>query len=351
MVDTPLPVPVDPVIYPWVEPIWEKLQGDHTHSTHALMLIGGKGLGKASCALAYTRHLVVGSGDNQARGATLFDAGTHPDVHVLIPEERIVVGGGLIDKYAERYREKHTGKPRKVITIEQVRQLTNAITTFAHIAALKVILILDADLMNRNAANALLKSLEEPSSNTIFLLVSNHPEETPMTIRSRCSMVPFRPPVKEVALRWLAAQPGMEKDNETYLSMAGDSPLLAVQMVRTGYTDLQIRIFKSVAALWNKKVSASEVANTWLGEDTRNVILTLQKLLVDLARFSLSERPANLYYPAQSEWLQRTAKQINLDRVMNTFDAASLNRRLLEGPTDEALLMEDTAVAMARMVA
>jgi DNA polymerase-3 subunit delta' len=351
MAEASTATPVEPIIFPWVEPLWDQLSTERPRNAHAMMFIGSKGLGKTSCALAYARHLLIGNSENRGQAETLFDAGTHPDIHVLIPEERIMEEGGLIDAYAQRYKEPRTGKnPRTVITIDQIRKLTEAITTFAHTAGMKIILILEADLLNRNAANALLKSLEEPSSNTLFLLVTGQPEKTPMTIRSRCTMVPFRVPEKKLALDWLADQPGMNEGYETFLSMAGGSPLLALEMQQSGYIDLQIRIFKSVAALWNRKTSVAEVARAWSGEESQDVLLTLQKLLADLARFCLSEQPANLYYPAQSEWLQRTAKQINLARIMHTFDKASLTRRLLRGPSDTALMMEDTAIAVAGMV-
>ncbi len=163
-------------------------------------------------------------------------------------------------------------------------------------------------------------------------------------------MVPFRTPDKKLALDWLADQPGMGEGCETFLSMAGGSPLLALEMKQAGYIDLQKRIFKSVAALWNRNTSMAEVAKTWSDAESQEVMLTLQKLLTDLARFCLSEQPANLYYPAQSEWLQRTAKQINLPRIMHAFDRTSLTRRLLQGPSDASLLMEDAAIAVAGMV-
>ncbi len=350
MAEVPTATPVEPVIFPWVEPLWDQLTAERSRNTHALMFVGGNGYGKASCALAYARHLLIGSSENEVQAQALFDAGTHPDIHVLVPEERIIEEGGLIDVYAQRYKEQHTGKPRTAITIDQVRKLAEAITTFAHTAGMKIILILEADLLNRNAANALLKSLEEPSSNTLFLLVTHHPEKTPMTIRSRCTMVPFRTPDKKLALDWLADQPGMGEGCETFLSMAGGSPLLALEMKQAGYIDLQKRIFKSVAALWNRNTSVAEVAKTWSDAGSQEVMLTLQKLLTDLARFCLSEQPANLYYPAQSEWLQRTAKQINLPRIMQAFDRTSVTRRLLQGPSDASLLMEDAAIAVAGMV-
>ena len=347
MADVSAPATVEAEVYPWVETLWSSLVADRARNTHAMMFVGARGLGKASCALAYTRHLVVGEDE---QGAALFDVGTHPDVHVLMVEELMQEEGGLVDRYAQRYREHHTGKPKAVITIEQVRMLTSSITTFAHSAGLKVILIFDAHLMNRNAANALLKSLEEPPSNTVFLLVTDQPEKTPMTIRSRCTMVAFRPPPTDVALEWLRAQPGFEDGGEYQLAMAGGSPILAVEMYRSGYTDLQARIIESVRALWNRTSSVSEVATAWSGENNLDVIQTLQKLLADLARFSVSDNPASLYFPAQSEWLQRSAKRINLDRILKTFEITGTRARLLDGPTDQSLLMEDTAIAIARVV-
>lgn len=342
--------PVQAVVYPWLQPVWDQLLAERNRNTHALMFAGGQGLGKAAFALALGRQLLIESAVSEGQGRTLFDAATHPDLHVLIPENRIIEEGGLLDTYALRYKEQHTGKPRTVITIDQVRKLTDAITTFSHTSGIKVILVLEADLMNRNAANALLKSLEEPPSDTLFILVTDHPEKTPMTIRSRCSRVAFRTPDRDMALAWLADQPGMEDGAETWLSMAGGSPLLAIDMVESGYRDLQIKIFRSVASLWNRKASTSEVAGDWASEDSGQVMITIQKLLSDLSRFALSDNPANLYFPAQAEWLQRSAKQINLNRIMAAFDRVARNRRLLDGPSDADLLMEDVVISVSAMV-
>jgi len=92
--------------------------------------------------------------------------------------------------------------------------------------------------MNPNAANALLKSLEEPPAGAIFLLVAHRPASLPPTIRSRCVALPVPLPPREAALAWLAGQ-GV-KDGERWLAYAGGAPRRAMGYAAEGQALEQI---------------------------------------------------------------------------------------------------------------
>ncbi|MFT6409087.1 MAG: DNA polymerase-3 subunit delta', partial [Arenicella sp.] len=175
-----------PMIHPWNQEIWQNLTLEPERSNHALLFNGDAGLGKRDLGLALAHFVLT---DTHSQSESLFNGGSHPDLHVLMPES--AVEENLLGAFARRYLEKHSGKPKKTISIEQVRRLSQSLDTHPHISKHRLILIFHAETMNRNAANALLKSLEEPPANTLFIIVTDELSKLAKTIRSRCSLVNF----------------------------------------------------------------------------------------------------------------------------------------------------------------
>ena len=148
------------------------LSGERMH--HAWLLAGKAGLGKMRFAMEAAREL-VGAPPSQV---------DHPDIMVLTY--------GAKDDKEERKRA--DGKPFELarsIRIDQVRAMQRRLTTRPSMVDRRAVIIDPADDMERNAANALLKSLEEPPAGTIFLLVSHRPAKLLPTIRSRCRLLRF----------------------------------------------------------------------------------------------------------------------------------------------------------------
>ncbi len=114
------------------------------------------------------------------------------------------------------------------IRIEQVRELASELTLTAHQGGYKVGILSPADSMNRFAANALLKTLEEPPAGTLLILVATQPSRLPATILSRCQRVRVRAPERAEAVAWLEATRG-PGDWERVLAVLGTAPLLAAE--------------------------------------------------------------------------------------------------------------------------
>lgn len=112
------------------------------------------------------------------------------------------------------------------IRIEQVRDLSVELGLTAHQGAYKVAIISPADTLNRFAANALLKTLEEPPPRTLLMLVVTQPSRLPATILSRCQRVRIRAPARTEAVAWLEAACG-PGDWNTVLDTVGEAPMLA----------------------------------------------------------------------------------------------------------------------------
>ncbi len=143
---------------------------------HGWILAGKKGLGKANFAIAAARALVAEPG--------VLQPSNHPDVILL---EHLPANDVEENKKAE-------GKPfqtKRNITIEQVRYMRRRLETCPTLGSRRVIVIDPADDMEEKAANALLKSLEEPPTGTFFLLVAHRPGRLLATVRSRCRILRF----------------------------------------------------------------------------------------------------------------------------------------------------------------
>ncbi len=149
------------------------ISGERMH--HAWLLAGPRGVGKASFA-DFAARLLLDACDDGSQGASLLNAGSHPDF-----------------KRLERLPNEKTGNLARNITVDQVRQLRVLFATGTAISNRRVIIIDSIDDMERGAANALLKSLEEPPASTIFLAVSHQPGRLLPTIRSRCRTMMFAP--------------------------------------------------------------------------------------------------------------------------------------------------------------
>ncbi|MCA1662407.1 MAG: DNA polymerase III subunit delta' [Novosphingobium sp.] len=150
------------------------LAGGRMH--HGWIVAGRRGLGKASFAFAAAAELVARG------GARSFEPRAHPDILVLEP---------LPDGEDEE-RKRAEGKPYKTkrnIAVDQVRAMQRRLTTRPTLGERRAVIVDAADELERGAANALLKSLEEPPAGTIFLLVAHRPGRLPATIRSRCRML------------------------------------------------------------------------------------------------------------------------------------------------------------------
>lgn len=158
-----------------------------TRMHHGWILAGPRGLGKASFARAAATRLLAEAAGPPPGGEGLFvperhpvrsliDAGTHPDF-----------------MYLARLERETTGELVRNIGVDQVRSLQRLFSNAPSLSSRRVIIIDAADDLERGAANALLKNLEEPPSGTLFMLISHAPGRLLPTIRSRCRMLRFAP--------------------------------------------------------------------------------------------------------------------------------------------------------------
>lgn len=231
-------------IYPWQNNDWQRLQALHKRPPHGLLLKGGDGIGKLELAIHFARSLLCQSPDEagfacgQCQSCHWFTQGSHPDFRLLQPAALSQ------DEENEDSKPASGKKPGKQISVDQVRSLADFFGMSAHQGGRRVVIIHPAEAMNINAANALLKNLEEPPQGLLFILVSHKPQQLLPTILSRCLSIAASAPDTASATRWLAAQ-GVKKPAEA-LAAAGFSPLKAVQLGEQSGDEARDKLLKAV---------------------------------------------------------------------------------------------------------
>ncbi|MFG3451407.1 DNA polymerase III subunit delta' [Stutzerimonas stutzeri] len=233
-------------ILPWQTDLWRLLAGRRQHA-HAYLLHGPAGIGKRALAEHLMALLLCQQPDpsgacGHCKGCKLLAAHTHPDHYILEPEE--------VDK---------------AIRVDQVRRLVGFVTQTAQLGGRKVVLLEPAEAMNLNAANALLKSLEEPAGDTVLLLITHQPSRLLPTIKSRCVQQRCPLPGREQSLEWLASRlPDLPADQrEELLTLAASSPLAALKLHDDGVLDMRVQVVEGIKKLLKRQQSPSQLAEAW----------------------------------------------------------------------------------------
>lgn len=232
--------------YPWQAALWQQLAGRTQHA-HAYLLHGAAGIGKRALAERLMAQLLCQrplglDACGQCKACHLLAAGTHPDNFILEPEEA-----------------------DKSIKVDQVRELVNFVVQTAQLGGRKVVLVEPAEAMNLNAANALLKSLEEPSGDTVLLLISHQPSRLLPTVKSRCVQQACPLPSEAMSLAWLAqALPACsDEERRELLCLAAGSPLAAVRMQAQGVREQRAQVVEGVKKLLKQQIAPSQLAESW----------------------------------------------------------------------------------------
>lgn len=211
---------------------------------HAWLLTGPRGIGKATLAYRFARHLLaLGKASDQEPG--LFGA-SEPQAEdmSLAPDHpvfrRVASGGHLDLTVLEPGVNEQTGRPRTEITVDQVRKATDFLRLTAAEGGWRIVLVDSADALNVNAANALLKILEEPSRQSLLLLVSHAPGRLLPTVRSRCCRLALRPLSDETVSDLLRRQlPDLDPLEAASLARLADGSIgRALELAEVGGLDL-----------------------------------------------------------------------------------------------------------------
>lgn len=309
--------------------IWQHEQRDYLNDMlraekfpHALLFTGPDGTGKTQFAIEYAKKLLCSSDQNEACGSChscdVFSADTHPDYLNIAPAEE-----------------------GKMIGVDVIRELIVKLSKTSQFGGKTVAIIENAEQLNRNSANALLKTLEEPTNNTVLILVCSYPHRLLPTIRSRCLQLAFPTPEKNLALSYL--QSDNVKDAELYLQIAHGSPLKAALMAGSDLSEQRKVVLKNLI-----KTSRGQAVSLAIKEidklPLRSVIDWCIDFCDDLIRVKSQGDQAQLTHTDVKEALSNMAPTCRVQDLYRFRDVLIERKKQSSIALNTQLLLEDLLI-------
>lgn len=328
---------------PWIDPTLDRLLAGANRLPHALLLTGRPGIGKSVLARRFAAALLCENRAARGRACGRCTAcqwvaqGSHPDLRVVTLTEEEEEGS---DKGAEKPdRPGKARKPSTEIRIDQIRALGNFLSVGGHRGGRRVVLLDPADALNTIAANALLKSLEEPQSSVLFLLVTGRPQALPATIRSRCQQHAVAPPDAAAAVRWLAEVSGLQPaEAAQLLAASGEAPLRAAELAGTEQAAVHRLIVETLARL--PDTGAVTAADSLASLAPALWLRTLQGWTGDLGRLLARHGPRR--FLAQESRLRALAARTTAQRLGDFARWLDQQAQLASHPMNARLFCEQT---------
>lgn len=320
-------------IYPWQQSQWQALHRRRQRGElpHALLFTGPAGMGKQFFADCFAHALLCespsddGSACGLCRGCLLMEAGNHPDYLRVEPEEE-----------------------GKGIGIDVIRELIRFQALKSQYGRARVIQLHPAERLNRAAANALLKTLEEPAGDTVLLLTTAQPSALLPTVRSRCQQILFRPLVAadDETRQWLQGQLNdITEDPLTLLRMASGAPLAALALVQQGKLGQRSRVLDELTALEQGNCSPLALAEQWDKLGIKTVMDTLYSLFADMIQLKILHTNAHLSNPMLQGNLQVLAERVDLHFLDALLLRVQERIGLLQGQVKSQIILEEILLA------
>lgn len=328
--------------YPWQDAAWQQWQTLRARLPHAILLHGPEGIGKTAFAEACAQSLLceTPAADGHACGTCdacgWFTQYSHPDYRRVRPE---ILDEGEVgddeDGEAETKKSKSSKAPSKEIKIDQIRALADFMNISTHRSGMRVITLYPAEALNTPAANSLLKMLEEPPPNTMFLLVTNSIDRLLPTILSRCRKFALAMPDRAAALQWLKEQ--QVKDAPDWLAEQGGAPLAALQSAQAGTRETLDEFLQQLA---QPGVDAAlKSADRLQKVPVTDLVAWLQRWLYDVLSVKLSGTIR--YYPRYKKALDALAARADAGALLQAIKALNERRAIADHPLAPKLFIED----------
>lgn len=356
-------------IAPWLLPLWQSM--DHGNFPNAILLHGQSGIGKFAFAIELAKSLLCETSDakakpcNQCEACHWFNTGNHPDFIALVPEtHRKLLPHADYEsdeplKKGKAARDDGDGEPsdkkeKKNISIEETRSAIEGLGIGSHRGGNRIILIYPLEMLRSDSANTLLKSLEEPPANTIFILLADRVDRVLPTIRSRCRLLAAPRPDRQVGLDWLTVQIREFSDLkissseiEAIYDEQGGAPFSVLDSLIARHNkdekdELTMTILASRHLLQSM---ASGTRINWL-ESAEKIhkarysflLATMQRWASDIQ--SVTQGGSARYYPKHHSTLQTLAKQVNLTKLMLFWKSLLQARRHENHPLANRIQLE-----------
>ena len=312
--------------YPWLEPAWQRLLTTRTRPAQALLLAGPRGVGKGALAQVWAQALLCespladGAACGQCPACHWVDAGTHPDFRLVTLQEKTTKEGET--------------RMATAIEVDQAREAVDFVQLSTYRSGHRVVLVNPADTLNLAAANALLKVLEEPPLNTVFVLVSDQPRRLLPTIRSRCTRLDIGLPPLETAAQWLAAQ-GVD-DAANLLALSGGTPLDAQRWADSSELDERRSVLEGLARLG--QLDPVTLGERWKAVSPQTWHNVAYKWLGDLLAVKL--RGSVRFNRDFAEALAQLGKRADLAKLLALARMQAVEGRTLAHPLNRSLQLQ-----------
>ncbi len=309
--------------YPWLARTRAQVQTAATRDRlpHALLVQAASGLGAESLALWIAAFALCETRATapcgQCGACRLTAAGNHPD---LLWVTRV--------------------EDARQIQIDQIRALCDVLALKSYRGGYKVAVVVPADLMNANAANALLKTLEEPPPQSLLILCSARPSRLPATVVSRCQRLAIATPPRDGALDWLNAQ-DPTADWSHILDFAAGAPLRALDLRANAFDELDRDMTRAVAQLAMRELDIPSTAERWAKNSLETRLEWIETWITDSIRGALLQ-PAGLQSSGGIRKIRDLYGVLDRARDMRLELNTSLNLQLA---AEELLLRAESALA------
>lgn len=314
------------MIFNWQTKSFLQLTALRKRLPHALLLYGQEGIGKTHLARYFAQSLLCENPTNDqyacasCAACLWFEQGSHPDFRLVCPdayiEEKESNQNNLTEAETTETVEskKESKKASQEIKVAQIRMLADFVNIASHRSGLRIILLYPAQKLNLNAANALLKMLEEPPAHLLFLLVANNLENLLPTIRSRCQKINIPQPDQDLAITWLREQ-GVQPA-ELFLAEAGGAPLGAWQIAeQEGFGDEKKIFFQGLSQ--PQQLNAILLTEKLYKLPLPILTAWMQRWLYDLAIVKACGK--SRYYKEQHAIQAKISEHLNWDMLLNFF--------------------------------
>jgi DNA polymerase-3 subunit delta' len=290
---------------------------------HALLLTSAPGLGAEYLANWLTALALCESSNPRPCGACasclLLRSDSHPDAYAVRLEENA-----------------------QQIKIDQVRSLIESLVLKSYRGGYKVGVIESAEALNASAANALLKTLEEPTADTLLILIARPAHRLPATIASRCMRLPLSAPSAPAARAWLSdrspANTAGAHSWDAALALAGGAPLVALELDGTGLAALDADMQESLQHLCAGSVDVTLLAERWIKSDLGLRIAWLENWITRRVYTGLGAAPS--HQSAEPVRLPAALLKAKIRSLFELLDAARELRRLASTSMNQQLALE-----------
>ena len=357
-------------IAPWLNPLWESL--DLQRFPNAVLIHGQAGIGKFEFGVELAKALLCESSNkiqskpcNQCEACHWFDTGNHPDFTALVPEtHRSLLPHADYEsdespKKGKSSREESDGestekKEKKNISIDETRNAIETLSIGSHRGGNRVILIYPLETLRNDSANTLLKSLEEPPPQTIFILLADRLDRVLPTIRSRCRLLSAGRPDRTIGVDWvrskianLSGATFKEVDIEALYDEQGGAPYAVLDSLIARHNkdekdELSISIQASRLLLQSMsqggRIQWLETSEKIHKAQFSFLLATMQRWSSDLQTVAQGGIPR--YYPKHISTFQVLSQQARLPKLMQFWKVLVQYRRHENHPLATRIQLE-----------